>query len=71
MAKRQEKIRIELVPVDDGRPAHEREKAVNDALVELARLIGRQIAREQFARRIALEREAAARVRAEVTQKDE
>jgi len=64
MAKAQGKIRIEVVPVDDGRPAHEREKAVNDALVELARLIGRQIAREQFAQRIALERAAVERVRA-------
>lgn len=63
MAKAQGKIRIEVVPVDDRRPAHEREKAVNDALIELARLIGRQIAREQFERRITLERKAIERVR--------
>lgn len=52
-----------MVPVEDDRPAHVREKAVNDALVELARLLGRQIAREQFAQRIALEREAIEKMR--------
>lgn len=71
MAKPQDKIRIELVPVDDGRAVHEREKVVNDALVELARLIGRQIAREQFAQQIALEREAADRVCAKTIREDE
>lgn len=69
MAKALGKIRIEVVPVEDDRPTHVREKAVNDALVDLARLIGRQIAREQFAQRIAPEREAAERVRG--TQEDE
>lgn len=51
------------MPVEDDRPAHMREKAVNGALLELARLIGRQIAREQFEQRVAMEREVEAGMR--------
>jgi hypothetical protein len=57
MAAPQEKIRIEIYPaVDDSVPVDVRRARANEAVLSLARLIGKQMAREQFERKLAAER---------------
>ena len=55
MALKRDRISIEVIGSEAGRNAPARADA---AIRSLARLIGRQIAREQFERKIALERKA-------------
>lgn len=40
-----------IPPANDGRPADEVEARIDAAVMTLARLLGRQIAREEFRRR--------------------
>ena len=57
MAHNPEGIRIEVVgPASEAETAEEAFRPSDDAIRSLARLIGRQIAREQFERARALER---------------
>ncbi len=55
MALKRDRISIEVIGPETGRNDPERADAV---IRSLARLIGRQIAREQFGHKIALERKA-------------
>lgn len=55
MALKRDRISIEVIGPETGRKDPARADA---AIRSLARLIGRQIAREQFERKIALERRA-------------
>lgn len=60
MARRPDRIRIEVfAPAELAEAAEETFHPSNDAILSLARLIGRQIAREQFERARALERKQA------------
>jgi len=57
MARRPDRIRIEVFgPASETETAEEAFRPSNDAIRSLARLIGRQMAREQFERARALER---------------
>lgn len=60
MAAPREKLRIEIYPVvDDSVPVEVRRARANEAVLSLARLIGKQMAREQFERKLAAERKIA------------
>ncbi|MFT9027301.1 hypothetical protein [Acetobacter indonesiensis] len=60
MARRPDRIRIEVfAPAGVAETAEEAFRPSNDAIRSLARLIGRQMAREQFERARALERKQA------------
>lgn len=57
MAHKPDRIRIEVFgPPSEAETAEEAFRPSDDAIQSLARLIGRQIAREQFERARALER---------------
>lgn len=57
MTTKRDRIRIETYPPSDkGRSAIDRLAVTNDAVMHLARLIGRQMAREDFDRKQASER---------------
>ena len=57
MARRPDRIRIEVFsPASESETAEEALRPSDDAIRSLARLIGRQIARERFERARALER---------------
>ena len=57
MARRPDKIRIEVFdPASDAETTEQALHPSNEAVLSLARLIGRQMAREQFERARALER---------------
>lgn len=57
MASRQEKIRIELfAPASETLPEPDSHTRADEAMLRLARLIGRQMAREQFERTRSQER---------------
>lgn len=57
MKPQRERIRIDVLPPSDT-PEEEaaRIRIADEAVMALARLIGRQIAREQFKKKMALER---------------
>ena len=55
MALKRDRISIEVIGPETGRNDPAR---ADEAVMILARLIGRQIAREQFERKMALERKA-------------
>lgn len=60
MARRPDRIRIEVSgPASEAETAEEAFRPSDDAIRSLARLIGRQMAREQFERARALERKLA------------
>jgi len=60
MARRPDRIRIEVfAPAKAAETAEEAFRPSDDAIRSLARLIGRQMAREQFERAHALERKQA------------
>ncbi|MCR6629217.1 MAG: hypothetical protein NVV74_03690 [Magnetospirillum sp.] len=70
MNPKRDRIRIEIYPASgNGESDGLRRQAADEAVVALARLIGRQIAREQFQRRMALERKALARAKAAASSK--
>ncbi|NVN38624.1 hypothetical protein [Komagataeibacter swingsii] len=57
MARRPDRIRIEVFdPASDAETAEQAFRPSDDAIRSLARLIGRQMAREQFERARAMER---------------
>ncbi|NKB84138.1 hypothetical protein [Brucella grignonensis] len=57
MKLQRDKIRIEIYPRSDtSEPEEVRVRIANEAVLALARLIGRQMAREQFQKKMALER---------------
>ncbi|PYD52841.1 hypothetical protein CFR78_12650 [Komagataeibacter rhaeticus] len=57
MARKPDRIRIEVFgPAGVAETAEEAFRPSNEAILSLARLIGRQMAREQFERARALER---------------
>ncbi|GAC88741.1 hypothetical protein [Gluconobacter thailandicus] len=56
MARKPDRIRIEVFGPTEAETAEEAFRPSNEAVRSLARLIGRQIAREQFERARALER---------------
>ncbi|MBB6458197.1 hypothetical protein [Acetobacter lovaniensis] len=57
MARRPDRIRIEVFgPASNAETAEEAFRPSDDAIRSLARLIGRQMAREQFERARAMER---------------
>ncbi len=59
MALKRDRISIEVVgPSTASEPVRNGVSRADEAVLILARLIGRQIAREQFERRMALERKA-------------
>ena len=59
MALKRDRISIEVFgPSAEPEPTRNGASRADEAVMILARLIGRQIAREQFERRIALERRA-------------
>ena len=59
MAPKRDRISIEVFgPSAASEPTRDGTSRADEAVMILARLIGRQIAREQFERRIALERRA-------------
>ena len=59
MALKRDRISIEVFgPSAQPEPARNEASRADEAVMILARLIGRQIAREQFERKIALERRA-------------
>jgi len=63
MAVKRNRINIEVTP-SSGPETDRNDRARKDAAVmSLARLIGRQIAREQFERKLAAERKARHRLR--------
>ncbi|GCD59619.1 hypothetical protein NBRC3280_2132 [Acetobacter pasteurianus NBRC 3280] len=60
MARRPDRIRIEVFgPASDAETAEDAFRPSEEAIRSLARLIGRQMAREQFERARALERKQA------------
>ncbi|WP_130732900.1 hypothetical protein [Komagataeibacter xylinus] len=60
MARKPDRIRIEVFgPASEAETAGEAFRPSDDAIRSLARLIGRQIAREQFERARAMERKQA------------
>ncbi|MFT8731612.1 MAG: hypothetical protein ABF752_07060 [Acetobacter fabarum] len=60
MARRPDRIRIEVFdPASEAETAENAFRPSDDAIRSLARLIGRQMAREQFERTRALERKQA------------
>ena len=60
MARKPDRIRIEVFgPTNEAGTAEEAFRPSDDAILSLARLIGRQMAREQFERASALERKQA------------
>ena len=60
MARKPDRIRIEVfAPASDAETAEHAFRSSNEAILSLARLIGRQMAREQFERTRALERKQA------------
>lgn len=60
MARKPDRIRIEVFgPTSEAETAEEAFRPSNEAILSLARLIGRQMAREQFERARALERKQA------------
>lgn len=60
MARKPDRIRIEVFgPASEAEPTEETFRASDDTIRLLARLIGRQMAREQFERARALERKLA------------
>ena len=60
MARRPDRITIEMfAPANEAETAEEAFHTSDDAIQSLARLIGRQMAREQFERARALERKQA------------
>ncbi|MBB2168166.1 hypothetical protein HLH36_07335 [Gluconacetobacter aggeris] len=60
MARRPDRIRIEVFgPASEAETAEHAVSPSNEAILSLARLIGRQMAREQFERARALERKQA------------
>ncbi|GAA4488676.1 hypothetical protein [Gluconacetobacter asukensis] len=60
MARRPDRIRIEVfAPNNSAETAEQALRPSDDAIRSLARLIGRQMAREQFERACALERKQA------------
>ncbi|MFT8806670.1 MAG: hypothetical protein ABF876_12650 [Acetobacter aceti] len=60
MARRPDRIRIEVFgPAGDAETAEEAFRPSDEAIRSLARLIGRQMAREQFERARTLERKQA------------
>ncbi|AZV38975.1 hypothetical protein CFR75_16355 [Komagataeibacter xylinus] len=60
MARRPDRIRIEVFgPTEASETTEEALRPSNKAILSLARLIGRQMAREQFERARALERKQA------------
>lgn len=57
MARKPDRIRIEVfAPASDAETTEQALHPSNEAVLSLARLIGRQMAREQFERARALER---------------
>ena len=63
MAVKRNRINIEVIP-STGPETDRNDPARKDAaLISLARLIGRQIAREQFERKLAAERKAQRQIR--------
>lgn len=59
MALKRDRISIEVAPSSSGPETDQNDPARADtAIRSLARLIGRQIAREEFQRKMALERKA-------------
>lgn len=59
MALQRNRISIEVIPSSTGSETGRNDSARADAAIRsLARLIGRQIAREQFERKLAAERKA-------------
>ena len=64
MAFKRDRINIEVVPSSNGPETDQNDPARADAAIRsLARLIGRQIAREQFERKMALEQSAETAIR--------
>ncbi|MBB2161831.1 hypothetical protein [Gluconacetobacter sacchari] len=60
MARKPDRIRIEVFgPASEAETAEEAFRPSNEAILSIARLIGRQMAREQFERARALERKQA------------
>ncbi|KXV35373.1 hypothetical protein AD940_03125 [Gluconobacter thailandicus] len=60
MARKPDRIRIEVFgPASEAETAEEAFRPSNEAILSIARLIGRQIAREQFERARAMERKQA------------
>lgn len=60
MARKPDRIRIEVFgPASEAQTAEDAFRPFDDAIRSLARLIGRQMAREQFERARALERKQA------------
>jgi len=60
MARKPDRIRIEVFgPASEAETAEHAFRPSNEAILSLARLIGRQMAREQFERARALERKQA------------
>lgn len=59
MARKPDRIRIEVFGPTEAETAEEAFRPSNEAVLSLARLIGRQIAREHFERARALERKKA------------
>ncbi|WP_192799305.1 hypothetical protein [Brucella tritici] len=56
MAVKRNRINIEVMPSTGPETSRNDPARKDDALMSLARLIGRQIAREQFERKLAAER---------------
>ncbi|GCE90305.1 hypothetical protein MSKU15_1906 [Komagataeibacter diospyri] len=59
MARRPDRIRIEVLGLAEAKTAEDAFRPSDDAIRSIARLIGRQMAREQFERARALERKQA------------
>ncbi|CEF41393.1 hypothetical protein ASN_2087 [Acetobacter senegalensis] len=59
MARKPDRIRIEVFGPAEAETAEDAFRPSNDTIRSLARLIGRQMAREQFERASALERKQA------------
>ncbi len=56
MVFKRDRINLEVLPSTSPGTAQNSADCADDAILILARLIGRQIAREQFKQRVALER---------------
>lgn len=57
MTPKRDRVRLEFCPpTDSGRPETESWAIADEAVLTLARLIGRQMAREQFERAVRRER---------------